>query len=81
MDGRKIRTCLSGSIDAKPPECEAWPPLEAIFCTSSLGRLAKFPGLVLADIVVLGLRCADLLLDYCVDVWFRLELVSCDDCR
>lgn len=25
-----MHTCLSGSMDAKPPEWEDWPPLEAI---------------------------------------------------
>jgi hypothetical protein len=41
-------TCLSGSMLAKPELWLAWPPLEAISWTSSLGRLAKLPGLVLA---------------------------------
>jgi hypothetical protein len=43
-------TCLSLSMDAKPPEWLACPPLLAISWTSSLERLAKFPGLVLDDI-------------------------------
>lgn len=49
------RTCLSGSMLAKPPEWLACPPFDAISCTSSLGLLAKLPGLVLPDMVVVSL--------------------------
>lgn len=52
QEHRAKQTCLSASMDAKPPECDACPPLDAIAWTSSLGRLAKFPGLSLLDMVV-----------------------------
>jgi hypothetical protein len=35
----KSHTCLSGSMLAKPPEWLAWPPLDAISWTSSLGLM------------------------------------------
>jgi hypothetical protein len=56
-DGLDELTCLSASMDAKPPECEASPPFFAMFWTSSLGRLAKFPGLLLSAIVDVGVVC------------------------
>jgi hypothetical protein len=37
------QTCLSGSIFANPPD--AFPPIDAISLTSSLGLFAKLPGL------------------------------------
>lgn len=36
---------------AKPPEWLDWPPFLAMFETSSRGRLAKLPGLLLDAIV------------------------------
>lgn len=44
-------TCLSGSIEANPPALDC-PPFEAAACTSSLGRLAKLPGLELSAMVL-----------------------------
>lgn len=48
----QLNTCLSGSMEAKPPLCDACPPFEAIFWTSSLGRLAKFPGFPLSAMLL-----------------------------
>ena len=47
-----LRTCLSSSMLANPPWWLDWPPLRAMFSTSSCGRLAKFPGLGLEDMLV-----------------------------
>jgi hypothetical protein len=46
------RTCFSESMEAKPPLWEFSPPFLAAALTSSLERLAKFPGLSLPDMMV-----------------------------
>lgn len=53
---QKILTCFSGSIFANPPECDDFPPFDAISRTSSVGRLAKLEGLVFEDMMVLRLK-------------------------
>lgn len=47
----ELHTWRRGSILAKPPEWLLRPPLLAIFCTSSSGRLAKLPGLEFAEVI------------------------------
>ena len=44
---------------AKPPLWLACPPLLAMSCTSSLGRFAKLPGLLLSAIVLLVFGLVD----------------------
>lgn len=57
---------------AKPPLL-AWPPLEAISETSSLGRLAKLPGFVLSAMLKAEeLKITDNLFD---DSYSRIGLI------
>lgn len=49
-----LLTTLSLAIEAKPEfSVPVWPPLDAMFWTSSLERLAKLPGLLLSAIVMI----------------------------
>ena len=65
------RTCLSESMDANPPEWEASPPFWAAALTSSLGRLAKFPGLSLPDMLFGTFGLKDLV-EVRVESWLLL---------
>lgn len=49
--GKGAITCLEGSMVANPPLRLDWPPFLPMFCTSSRGRLEKFPGLELSVIL------------------------------
>lgn len=57
-----ILTCLSGSMLANPPEWLAWPPLLAMFWTSSFGLLAKLPGFSLDVAELLEFSLDDIML-------------------
>lgn len=63
-------TCFWESMLAKPPEWLDCPPFLPMFCTSSRGRLEKFPGLELSAIVIYWFESVLKDVDWFLVDWF-----------